>query len=198
MGSRRTRFQRRREATREQIVRAAEHVMAEKGVHATKITDIAAAADVGVGTFYLHFETKQELFDELVADAVTRLQAAIEEARASTTEVMEQVRAATRAVCRFARDNRAVFRIVFGHGGTYHDVVREAQALFAADLEGVLRAGVASGRVGAVDPAIAAEAVVGMTTQLLAWWTAKDGVSIDDLESTLTTLAVRALSPEGA
>lgn len=196
-GSGRTRFQRRREATREQIVRAAERVMAERGVHATKIADIAAAADVGVGTFYLHFETKQELFDEVVADAVTRLQAAIEGARESATDPMDQVRAATRAVCRFARDNRAVFRIVFGHGGTYHDVVREAQALFAADLEGVLRAGVASGGVGGVDPAIAAEAVVGMTTQLLAWWTTKDGVSIDDLETTLTTLAVRGLSPLG-
>jgi AcrR family transcriptional regulator len=195
---RQTRSARRREATRDQIVRAAERVMAEKGVHATKIADIAAAADVGVGTFYLHFETKQELFDELVADAVARLQTAIEEARQSTTDPMEQVRAATRAVCRFASDNRSVFRIVFGHGGTYHDVVRDAQAVFAADLESVLRTGVASGRVGAVDPGIAAEAVVGMTTQLLAWWTAEEGVSIDDLEATLTTLTVRGLAPEGA
>lgn len=196
MGSRPNRFERRREATRQQIVRAAARVMAEKGMHATKISDIAAAADVGVGTFYLHFEAKQELFDELVADAVARLHATIEAARDSADDVLEQVRAATRAVCRFAEENRAVFRVVFGHGGTYHHVVREAQALFAADLERVLRDGVASGRFGAVDPAIAAEALVGMTTQLLAWWTAQDAVGIDELEANLTTLSTRGLSPD--
>jgi AcrR family transcriptional regulator len=195
-GAEPNRFERRREATRQQLVRAAARVMAEKGMHATKISDIAAAADVGVGTFYLHFAAKQDLFDELVADAVARLHATIEAARASADDVLEQVRAATRAVCRFAAENRAVFRVVFGHGGTYHHVVREAQALFAADLERLLRAGVANGRFGAVDPAIAAEALVGMTTQLLAWWTAQDAVGIDELEANLTTLTIRGLSPE--
>lgn len=169
--------------------------MADKGVHATKIADIADAADVGVGTFYLYFGTKQQLFDELVADGVTRLHLTIDHARRSSDDVMEQVRAATRAVCRFARDNRAVFRVVFGHGGTYHDVVRGAQAAFAADLEGLLRAGVTAGRFTNVDPAIAAEALVGMTTQLLAWWTEQDAVGIDALEATLTTLTVHGLSP---
>lgn len=191
----RNRFSRRREATRELIVRAAEQVMADKGIHATTIADIAGAADVGVGTFYLHFETKQDLFDAVVADAVADLHRAVEEARRSTDDVVEQVRAATGAVCRFAHDNRDVFRVVFGHGGTYHDVVREAQAVFTKDLEVTLRAGVASGRFADVDPAIAAEALVGMTTQLLAWWTAEDGVAIDDLEATLTTLALRGLAP---
>lgn len=172
--------------------------MADKGVHATKITDIAGAADVGVGTFYLHFKTKQELFDELVADAIARLHATIQSARESSPDALEQVRAATRAVCRFARDNRTVFRVVFGHGGTYHHVVRDAQAVFAADLEAVLRTGASTGLFAGIDPAIAATALVGMTTQLLAWWTAQDSVSIDELEATLTRLTIHGLSPARA
>jgi len=55
------RFERRREKTRQDLLTAATRVLAEKGLHDTKIADIATAADVGVGTFYLHFDTKEAL-----------------------------------------------------------------------------------------------------------------------------------------
>jgi len=55
------RFERRRERTRQDLLAAATRVLAEKGLHRTKIADIAAAADVGVGTFYLHFPDKDSL-----------------------------------------------------------------------------------------------------------------------------------------
>jgi len=187
----RTRFDRRREATRTQIIEAAARVMADRGLHATKIADIAAAADVGVGTFYLHFETKQELFDELVLDAVTRLTALVDDVRSQSTDVIEQVRSATHAVCRFAADNREVFRLVFGQGGDYSHVVRDAQARFARDFERTIRDASAG---SAVDPALTARALVGMTTQMLAWWAAEDTTPIDRIESTLTTLTLRGLS----
>ena len=61
---------------------------AEGGVHAVangseaKIADIAAAADIGVGTVYLHFETKESLIEAVVEDTVTRLKETIDRARA--------------------------------------------------------------------------------------------------------------------
>jgi len=194
----RTRFDRRREATREQIIQAAPQVMAERGLHATKIADIAAAADVGVGTFYLHFETKQELFDELVVDAISRLTALIDDVRSRSQDVVTQVRATTRAVCQFAADNREVFRLVFGQGDVYSDVVREAQTRFADDFERTIRDGIAAGDVSTLDPPLAARALVGMVTQMLAWWTADDTTPIEQIETTLTTLTVRGLLPTDA
>src|SRR5215831_13000154 len=162
------RFERRRERTRQELLTAATRVLAEKGLHATKIADIAAAADVGVGTFYLHFDTKEVLFDALVEDAVTRLKAAVDAAREGLDDPVEESRAAIRAFCRFARDNREVFKLVFGPTASRHDVVRRAQALFAQDIEQTIRAGIDGGVFGAVSPAIAAQALVGMSTQLLA------------------------------
>jgi AcrR family transcriptional regulator len=187
------RFERRKERTRGDILLAAEQVMARKGVHATKIADISEAADVGVGTFYLHFETKEALFDALVADTVERMKAAIDSARAGATNAADEVKASTGALCRFASDNREVFRVVFGHSGTYHDVVRDAQELFAADIEQTIERGAAEGLFGDVDPALAAQAVVGMSTHLLAWWTEHDDVPIDALEHTLSVLTLRGL-----
>src|SRR5215510_133326 len=162
------RFERRKARTRDDLIAAATRVLAEKGLHATKIADIAAAADVGVGTFYLHFDTKEVLFDALVEDAVTRLKAAVDAARAGIDDPVEESRVATRAFCRFARDNREVFKLVFGPTASRHDVVRRAQALFAHDIEQTIRDGIARGVFGKVAPDIAAQALVGMSTQLLA------------------------------
>src|SRR5881397_4076583 len=69
------RFERRRERTRQELLAAATRVLAEKGLDRTKVTDIAAAADVGVGTFYLHFPDKEALFDAVVEETVRRLKA---------------------------------------------------------------------------------------------------------------------------
>ena len=58
------RFERRRERTRQDLLAAATGVLAEKGLHRTKVADIATAADVGVGTFYLHFPDKEALLTD--------------------------------------------------------------------------------------------------------------------------------------
>src|SRR5437016_6086878 len=109
------RFERRRERTRQELLAAATRVLAEKGLHETKVTDIAAAADVGVGTFYLHFPDKETLFDAVVEETVHRLKATVDAARERARSPLEKVVAANRAFFRFARDNREVFKIVFGH-----------------------------------------------------------------------------------
>src|SRR5436309_3534007 len=105
------RFERRRERTRQELLSAATRVLAEKGLHDTKIADIAAAADLGVGTFYLHFADKEALFDAVVEGTVARLKARVDEARARARDALEQIRAANVAFFRFADENREVFKI---------------------------------------------------------------------------------------
>ena len=187
------RFERRKQRTRQDILRAAEKVLADKGLFDAKIADIAEAADIGVGTVYLHFQTKEALTEAVVEDTVTRLKDTIDRARAQVDSVIEQVRVSTRALCRFAHANRAVFRVVFGRGGAYHDIVQRAQAMFAADIERTLTEGVAQGVFRVTSPALAAQALVGMSTQLLAWWAEQDTASIDEVEATITNLTLRGV-----
>ncbi|MFP4081733.1 MAG: TetR/AcrR family transcriptional regulator [Candidatus Aminicenantes bacterium] len=47
---------------REKILESAISVFAKKGIFKTKIADIAAAADVGKGTIYEYFNSKDEIF----------------------------------------------------------------------------------------------------------------------------------------
>src|SRR5260370_16732735 len=67
------RFDRRREKTRLDLIQAAERVISSKGYHQTRIADIATDADVGLGTFYLHFKTKNEIFIELIEHGAAEL-----------------------------------------------------------------------------------------------------------------------------
>jgi len=66
-----------REQRREQLLRHARDVFAEKGYHAAKIDDIVAQASVARGTFYLHFDDKRRIFEELVDEFLSRISTAI-------------------------------------------------------------------------------------------------------------------------
>jgi AcrR family transcriptional regulator len=57
---------------RARILEAAETVLATEGLSAP-IDEIAQAADVGIGTVYRHFPTKEALFDAIVVNRVQRL-----------------------------------------------------------------------------------------------------------------------------
>tara|TARA_R110002110_G_scaffold150984_2_gene343099 strand:+ start:1130 stop:1780 length:651 start_codon:yes stop_codon:yes gene_type:complete len=53
-----------KERTRAALVDAAIKVVAEKGMEALRITDVTTAADVANGTFYNHFDDKNEILRE--------------------------------------------------------------------------------------------------------------------------------------
>jgi AcrR family transcriptional regulator len=79
------RLDRRKARTRAALIRAAQTLIAEDRTN-VPILEITQAADVGMGSFYNHFETKEQLFDaavESVMDAygqlLDRLTAAVED-----------------------------------------------------------------------------------------------------------------------
>jgi AcrR family transcriptional regulator len=61
-----TRAERQRRERRESVLAAARRVFSAKGYHAASITDILETADIARGTFYLYFESKRAVFDELL------------------------------------------------------------------------------------------------------------------------------------
>jgi len=62
--------QRMRAASRARILAAAEVVFARRGFHAARISDIAAEADMSVGSLYWYFPTKEAVLAEIVRDAL--------------------------------------------------------------------------------------------------------------------------------
>jgi AcrR family transcriptional regulator len=83
---------------RQQILQHARDVFARRGYHAAKIEEIVTAAGIGRGTFYLYFEDKRAVFDEIVDGAFTRIGMAIvrvdpkDPARSVGDQVQENIR----------------------------------------------------------------------------------------------------------
>src|SRR3990167_4329719 len=53
---------------RTQILGVAREMFASRGYHETSIQDLLDRADIARGTFYLHFDSKRAIFDELIDD----------------------------------------------------------------------------------------------------------------------------------
>lgn len=64
---------RKKEALRHQIIQAAARLIAERGLDATTMEDVAAAADVSVATVYNYFGTKTALVVAGVEDDANRI-----------------------------------------------------------------------------------------------------------------------------
>src|SRR5687767_407239 len=64
------RHARRREATRTKLIEAAKALIARQGVDNTRIQEITDEADVGFGSFYNHFESKEAIIEAVLADTV--------------------------------------------------------------------------------------------------------------------------------
>src|SRR5258708_919946 len=106
-----------REARREQVLRHAKRIFARKGYHRTNISDIIARARIARGTFYLYFENKRELFEELLAHVLDELRRRIERLRIGPGEPdpVEQLRANLRRVLALVLAERELTDILLNH-----------------------------------------------------------------------------------
>ena len=75
------RRERHRAEIRERIFRAALELFAERGYLETTVEDITEAADVGKGTFFNYFPTKEHVLATLGAERIAAIESALEEAK---------------------------------------------------------------------------------------------------------------------
>ena len=84
-----------RQARRAQVLRHAKRIFARKGYHRTNVSDIIGRARIARGTFYLYFQNKKDLFEELLDQVVRELSTRIHRLRVGPDEPspVEQLRA---------------------------------------------------------------------------------------------------------
>ncbi len=71
---------RKAEATRRRILDAAARVFMHKGYVATRLTDIAEEAEMRAGSLYYHFDSKEQIFEEVLQIGIALVFDAVREA----------------------------------------------------------------------------------------------------------------------
>lgn len=85
------RTDRRRAVTRGRLIDAARVLFAEKGVDATRINEITEQADVGFGSFYTYFASKEAITEAVVEEVVAAQGGVIDELTRHLDDVAEIV-----------------------------------------------------------------------------------------------------------
>lgn len=127
------------EATRRKLLSAAEEEFGSKGFHAASVSSITTRANVGQGTFYLYFRSKDEVFVTLVREIGRNLRRAIREATLGARNRMEAERLGIDAFFEFSCTHRGLFRIVqesqFVDESVFRDYYERIAKGYADDLE---------------------------------------------------------------
>src|SRR5271154_1638722 len=85
------RRERHRAEIRERLFRAALRLFAEHGFLETTVEDITESADVGKGTFFNYFRTKEHILAEFGGQRTAAVERALEKARATKGSVLEVI-----------------------------------------------------------------------------------------------------------
>ncbi|WP_369188535.1 TetR/AcrR family transcriptional regulator [Streptomyces sp. R08] len=188
------RFERRRAKTRQALIGAARQIMAEQGGTDVSIQAIADRADVGFGTFYNHFETKDALFDAAVADALEEYGQLLDAATADLEDSAETFAACVRLTLRLAASHPEITGILRFRGLQH---VHSGTGLGPRALRD-LEVGKASGRFGIRDAQVALGAVGGIVLALVQLGATSDLNASAGEEAAELVLRMLGLPPDEA
>ena len=187
-GNNLSRVERKRRETRARIIAAAEKLMSEGPVDEVTIQLITDAADVGHGTFYLHFKSKYEVLVPIIQERAATADARVQQALADESDPARVLAVSARQMGRTALAD-PLWRWFLQHSGVPVEDMRAAIGTFSARD---FRRGIESGRFHVPD-------LRGMSHFLLGAYvtTLLSALPLDDPGGTLDGMAELMLRTVG-
>ncbi len=188
--------------TRARLLDAAKQIFEEDGFLEARISDIAERAGLSHGSFYHYFESKEEIFREVVAAVDERLSAPLDSVildPASTAPPQERIREAIRRHFESYREEAKIMGVIeqVSRYDPHVDASRRARhkhynAQVAQSILQLQRHGLVDPRL---DPTIAAAGLGSMTSRFPEMWLAQGFVEFDfdDGVEQITMLFLNAL-----
>lgn len=148
--------------TRRRLLDAAEQIFGELGYHDASVVKLAETAGVAAGTFYLYFDSKKAIFDELVRDLNRRVRHAMKDASSAGTTRREVELLGFEAFFGFTAEHPALYRIIRQAEFVSPEMLRyHYDRLSEGYMEG-LQAASDAGEIVPLDAEVAAFALMGM------------------------------------
>jgi AcrR family transcriptional regulator len=163
-----SRHERRRRQTRKQLIETTLMLVLEKGYDSITIQDITDRADLGRGTFYIHFKDKADVVWTAIQDMMREME---QEAHREFDPAMPQVEYyALRNIFRHAQNNRDLYRVVFGGQGSAMLAGRVQDLMAGILLYDIRRAPGPRNSEFHIPDEMLAQMLTGLITRLIFWW----------------------------
>lgn len=175
---------------RERLMEAAAQLINEGGYAALRIEDIGERAGLSVGTFYLYFDGKPDLFIKLVEDYTQRLRDRLNGAAAQGASPADSLVRSVDAYLDFVLENeRSFLHFVRTSGSmqTNHGTLSTwALNSHASDLQPGIEDAINHGEVRRLNPVLVSQAIISLTQHLVVFWLEhRDSSSRDELREFL-------------
>jgi AcrR family transcriptional regulator len=155
---------RRKRETRARLLEAALRLMAEKGAEGVAINEITEAADVGFGSFYNHFESKDAIYAALVDWVFEDFADTLDRCAADLSDPAEVISVSVRHTLLRARREPVWGQFLIREGLSARAL---SQGLGQRLLRDVQK-GAAAGRFGVADPLMSVLSVGGTVLAAIA------------------------------
>ncbi|ACL69260.1 TetR/AcrR family transcriptional regulator [Halothermothrix orenii] len=151
--------------TRDEILKAARNLFAERGFHEASMSSIAKEAGVGKGTLYWYFDSKQELFKELIKTGGKIIEDKIHKWVKEETSPEEFIKMFIETGLKHLSNNKRIIRALFSSdelGREFKRELFETRYRIINSLEMVIQQGINEGKFREVSTRHAAAAIIGI------------------------------------
>lgn len=188
--------------TRLRLLEGARNVFARVGVAEATIAQITAEADLGFGTFYLYFKTKDDALHAVLVEGFTPLNAEIDEiqrhAHAQQMSWEETLKLIVVAYLQFARENRDLMQIMFAEQVRVQQaelrvflsfawrivlLLKRAYPSLAVEISPDFSPGSVGGSVIAYPLNLLTTMIVGIFNRAAIWWLRQPASEGDEVRS---------------
>lgn len=196
---------RRREETRERLLEAAISVFARQGFDRATVDEIVREAGFSKGAFYVHFESKEDLFWAMLEHRIERQHEAFKEAVDHARPVAENVRTILRAVFGLVEEDPfwgSLFMEFGAHAARNEKVRQRLAALYDRWRELLVQLLTDGREAGRIRPEIDIEftttvLIAAVEGSVIQSRLSPEDVRLEDLLDPLARLFAQLLAPEG-
>jgi AcrR family transcriptional regulator len=161
------------EQRRQQVMTCAAELFAERGYHRTTIEHIVKRAGIARGTFYLYFQDKRSIFEELLDRYMEALRGRITriDTDGGREHALTQMRQNIRGIVEVCLEHRDLTRILLtyalGLDSEFERKLLDFDREVSSLLESSIKLGQQLGIVRACDPRLVAFAIIGAVKELM-------------------------------
>jgi AcrR family transcriptional regulator len=184
---------------RRQLLDEATERFAGNGYHPTSVAEIVAGVGVGKGVFYWYFDSKEQLFLEILRESQHDLRRTQRAAIGDEPDPVRRIEIGIRASMSWLEEHRALFNL-FQFAATeerFAEAMRRGQEVAVADVVRHVKDGIVEGRMRDGDPEVITHAILGVTNQLARVFIHGQDWSGDDVADAAVSFCRRGLLGTG-